>query len=280
MATQCQQLADPQLATGHGQFVRIEKYAVKTPRGKSCPSNIHQVANEAMRTPGFCDHISLPMLPRIIFGLSPMDAAKVAEAWSKRQTATVFHKPSHSVISRKFRRDKPCAVAGVISVPPEWTSGQMWTNFCQASITWLSDKYGSERLLSVVEHVDEHCLHLHFWVVPRVGEPFRNVHQGVKALEDLGANATRGVREAAYRKAMSLLQDEFHERVAKFFGLERLSVGRDRYTRAQWHQKCFFDEQREFEVQKRIDDAVARALCERDLPVGDLCEVDQQMTDS
>nr|WP_319563623.1 plasmid recombination protein [uncultured Rhodoferax sp.] len=264
----------------HGQFMRVEKFAVKVARGKSCPSNIHQVANEAMRTPGFCDHIRLPVPPRIIYGVNPLDAVNVAESWSKRQTATVFHKPTQTVISRKFRHDKACAVVGVISVPPEWTSGEMWTNFCQTSVAWLIDKYGPDRLLSVVEHVDEHCLHLHFWVVPRVGETFSTVHQGVKAVEDVGLSATRGVREAAYKKAMSLLQDEFHERVGKFFGLERLSVGRNRYTRAQWHQKCFFNEQREIEVQKRIDDAVAKALCERDLPVGDLCEVDQQMTDS
>lgn len=247
----------------HGQFIRVEKFAVKAPRGKSCPSNIHQVANEAVRAPGHCDHIKLPMPPNIVFGVSPLVAAKVAEAWSRRQTATFFHKPSHAVISRKFRRDKPCAVVGVISVPPEWTSGEMWTNFCQASMAWLGSKYGLERLLSVVEHTDEHCLHLHFWAVPRVDETFSTIHQGVKAVEDVGSNATRGVREAAYKKAMSSLQDEFHERVGKFFGLERLSVGRHRYTRAQWHQKCFFDEQREIEVQRRIDDAVAKALEEQ-----------------
>ncbi|MDD2811065.1 plasmid recombination protein [Rhodoferax sp.] len=265
MATQWQHLTEPQLEPGHGQFIRVEKFAVKVPRGKSCPSNIHQVANEAMRTPGFCDHIRLPVPPRIIYGVNPLDAVKVAESWSKRQTATVFHKPTQTVICRKFRHDKACAVVGVISVPPEWASGEMWTNFCQTSVAWLSDKYGSERLLSVVEHLDEHCLHLHFWIVPRVDETFSTIHQGVKAIEDVGLNATRGVREAAYKKAMSSLQDEFHDRVGKFFGLERLSVGRNRYTRAQWHQKCFFDKQREIEVQKRIEDAVARALEERDL---------------
>lgn len=215
----------------HGQFIRVEKYAVKAPPGKSRTSNIYQIAKEAMRTPGYCDHIRLPRSPRIVFGVSPVKAANVAESWSRQQIAQVFHKPSQRLLSRKFRVDKPCAVVGVISVPPEWMPGERWTRFCDASVAWLVEKHQQDRLLSVVEHVDERCLHLHFWVVPRLGERFSAVHQGVKAVEEVGLNAIRAVRDAAYKSAMAQLQDEFHEQVGKFFGMERETVGRSRYTR-------------------------------------------------
>lgn len=258
----------------HGQFIRVEKYAIKAPPGKSSPSNIYQIAKEAMRIPGYCDHIDLPRTPRIVFGVNPVKAANVAASWSRQQTAQVFHKPSQCLLSRKFRVDKPCAAVGVISVPPEWVLGERWTRFCDVSVAWLVKKHHQDRLLSVVEHVDERCLHLHFWVVPRIDERFSAVHQGVKAVEDVGLNAIRAVRDAAYKSAMAQLQDEFHELVGKFFGMERETVGRSRYTRKQWHQKCFFDEKREIEIQMRIDDAILVALVERDKLRDDSTETD------
>jgi len=244
----------------HGQFLRIEKFAVKTPRGKRSPSNIYQVAYEAMRKPGFCDHIKYPTLPKVIFGIQPVDAALRAEAWALKQTARVFHKPTNCILVRKVRADSSCAAVGVLSVPPEWVADEQWVRFRESSVDWLMRKFHQDRLLSVVEHTDEHCLHLHFWVVPKMGERFSSVHQGVKALEDVGIKASRAVREAAYRKAMATLQDEFHEEVGQFFGLERLTLGRRRLTREQWHQKCFYEKEREIATQKRIDAAVARAV--------------------
>ncbi len=275
MSTQYQHSAIEKQAGVHGQFLRVEKYAVKTPRGKSSSNNITQIASEAMRVPGFCDHIERPRKPKIIFGVNPLEAANVAAFWSRQQTAQVFHKPSQCLLPRKFRSDKPCAVVGVVSVPPEWTEGENWSRFCDAVVTWLISKYQQDRLLSVVEHLEERCLHLHFWVVPRLGERFNSVHEGVKAVESLGYKASRGVKDAAYKSAMAQLQDEFHERVGKYFGMERQTIGRERYTRAQWQQKYFLDKKREAEFQRRIDEAVARALNELKLSSDDFADHQQ-----
>lgn len=250
----------PGAAMPHGQFLRVEKFAIQAPRGKAGGNNIQKVAHEAQRSPGYCAHVEHPESPRLLFGVGPLDAATKAEAWAQRQIASVFHKPSQTVISRKYRADQPAALVGVISVPPEWVPGLKWTQFCAQSLVWLKEHYGEDRLCSVIEHRDERCLHMHFWVVPRKSDKFSSIHPGEKAIDDVGRKAARQIREAAYKKAMARLQDEFHKSVASFFGLERETVGVERLTRKDWIHKKFLDEERERDIQRRIDQAVSQAI--------------------
>jgi len=242
-----------------GQFLRVEKFAIEAPRGKPGGNNITKVANEAVRTEGYCPHIETPVPPTLLYGISPIAAAERAKNWARVQTDYVRHPSSQVQLARKFRVDKPCALVGVISAPPEWEPGETWAHFCDQSLQWLKRKYGDDRLCSVLEHRDERWLHLHFWVVPRPGEGFSSIHQGEKALDDIGRNAARILRDAAYKKAMAQLLDEFNREVGRHFGLQRENVGGKRYSREDWQRKQLLDKKRESDIQRRIDDAVAAA---------------------
>lgn len=252
--------AMPKPDVARGQFLRIEKFAVQAPRGKQGGNNIMKVAQEAVRTDGFCPHVEHPLPPQLLFGIDPLQAAERAGHWARHQTAQVLHKPSQTLMTRKFRADKPCALVGVISVPPEWTPGPRWTQFCEKSLDWLKENYAGDRLQSVLEHRDERCLHLHFWVVPLAGETFSCIHPGEKALDEVGRKAARVIRDAAYKKAMARLLDEFHRAVGRDFGLERETVGGRRRSRSDWLRHQYLDEQRELEIQGRIDAAVQAAV--------------------
>ena len=250
----------PHPDVARGQFLRVEKFAVQAPRGKSGGNTIGKVANEAARTRGFCPHVEHPLPPTLLHGVGPLEAAEAAEFWARAQTAQFFHKPSQTVMTRKFRADKACAVVGVISVPPEWTPGARWTQFCEKSLSWLKEKYSEDRLRSVLEHRDERCLHLHFWLVPLSDEALSAVHPGEKALDEVGRRAARVIRDAAFKKAMSALLDEFHEAVGRHFGLERETVGARRRTRSDWLRNRYHQEQRELDILRRIEAAVAAAI--------------------
>jgi hypothetical protein len=254
--------AMPETNVARAQFIRVEKFAQKAPFGKQGGNNIFKVAHEAARTEGFCSHIEHPLPPTLLYGVSPLEATVRAENWVRQQTAQYFHQPSQTLMTRKFRADKPCALVGVISVPPEWVPDQRWVLFCEKSLTWLKEKYGEDRLCSVLEHRDERCLHLHFWILPLDGENFSTIHQGEKAIDDVGRTSARVIREAAYKKAMAKLLDEFHQGVGIYFGLERETVDCKRLSRKDWLHKKFLDEQREQEIQMRINSAVQSAIYE------------------
>lgn len=249
---------DTTCAPVHGQFLRIEKYAVRAPHGKG-GSNIFNIAAEAARIQGFCDHVKSPQVPAVVYGVEPLMAAEMAHKWTQKQTASVFHQPSQTIKQRKFRDDKPCALVGVISVPPEWRPAPMWLEFYEACSEWLKKKF-EDRLRSIVEHRDERCLHLHFWVVPRDDELFSSVHPGVKAIEDVGRNAPKPIRDSAYKAAMKKLLDDFYCDVGKVFGLERTTVRVKRVSRSDWKRRKFFEEQKELKIQLRIAEAVEIAI--------------------
>lgn len=252
--------AMPKPDVARGQFLRVEKFAAQAPNGKQGGNTIRKVAEEAVRTEGFCPHVAQPVPPTLLFGVGPLEAADLAESWSRHQTAEFFHKPSQTVMTRKFRADKSCALVGVISVPPEWTPGPRWAQFCEKSLDWLRERYREDRLKSVLEHRDERCLHLHFWVVPLADEAFSSIHPGEKALDEVGRRTARVIRDAAFKKAMAGLLDEFHQAVGRHFGLERQTVGGKRRTRSDWLRNRYLEEQRELGIQRRIDAAVAAAI--------------------
>lgn len=252
--------SNPSFTPERGQFLRVEKYAVQAPHCKSGGNNLHKVASEAARIDGFCPHVEHPVQPRTVWGVGPLEAAALAQEWSSRQTGTVFHKPSQTTRSRKYRDDKPSALVGVISVPPGWTPDERWERFVKQSVDWLIEYYGADRLKSVLEHLDEGCQHLHFWVVARDNEDFSAIHPGERAVDAIGRKSPRVLRDVAYKKAMSQLLDEFHTGVGSRFGLQRETVAGKRFTRAQWQRRQFWRQQREDEMLRRISDAVTAAL--------------------
>lgn len=243
-----------------GQFLRVEKFSIAAPARKQGGNTIDKVANEALRAPGFCPHVANPIAPVVHYGVGPLQAAQRAKEWARKQYSDYLHKQSQTVKSRKFRDDRPSALVGIISTPPEWVLGERWNDFTAACVDWLKERYSQDRLTSVLEHRDEPCLHLHFWVVPLPSESFSSVHHGQRAIDQVGRGASKTVRDAAYKKAMAKLLDDFHRDVGIHFGFARETVGGRRKSRQQWQRDKWLNEQRELEIQHRIESSVAAAI--------------------
>lgn len=216
------------------QFIRVESYARLGSRqersaGKKKPARIEakwsasDIAAEADRQPGACNHVEAPQPPTYHLGGPVSSVVAEAEAW-----ATTQRDPR----GRKLRSDSPVMLAGVVSLPADRLDD--WPSFRDDTIAWLRTKYG-DRLRCVVEHQDEAHPHLHFYAVPLPGESFDRLHEGRQAAAQAKATgAFKGDQNAAYRQAMQLFQDGFAQAVAEPHGLARIGPGRSRMSRQEW----------------------------------------------
>ena len=215
--------------------MHVEGYARTIGKGKEGGNNCAKVVAEAERQDGACPHVAKPEKPILLYGVSPSETLKLAEAWAEASTDARGH---------KLRKDALCMLAGVISVPEDLTE-EDWKKFKGNALKWLKNEYG-KRLRTVVEHTDEEHRHIHFMAVPLAKERFEVLHDGVKAQN--AANQKRGSRKAtkeekqvgykegraAYAEAMRKFQDRFFTAVGKKAGLARIGPSRRRLTRAEW----------------------------------------------
>ena len=233
------------------QFIHIEGYArtgsrqVRKGKGGRATEvrkwSAAEIAAEAEREPDSCPHVAQPMQPGRLHGCSPSEAVRRAEEWGAK---------AKDAQGRKLRSDGLCMLAGVVSLPGDQSKD--WPRFREAVVHELRQQHG-ERLLSVVEHLDEEHPHLHFYAVPLDGERFEVLHPGRSAAaKKAQEGGKKGAQNGAYKSAMSKYQDDFSNAVAARFGLTRLGPGRRRLTRAQWQS----------------EQAQARALAAVDLPKG------------
>ena len=88
------------------------------------------------------------------------------------------------------------------------------------------------------------------------------MHEGARAIESVGRIAARVVRDAAYKKAMASMQDDFFESVGSRYGLLRESVKRRRVSREEWLRKRWLDQQREIDIECRVKKEVDVRLAE------------------
>ena len=177
------------------------------------------LADEAERMDGACEHVADPQPPTVVYGVSPSQAAAEAAAWGDQATEAG---------GKKLRSTSPVLAAGVISVPAEMV--EQWPAYRDTAIEALQERYG-ERLRSVVEHRDEAHPHIHFYLVPKPGESFGAVHEGYAARAEERAKGAGAKVRTAYQQAMSAWQDWLHERVSARFGLARTGPKRERMDR-------------------------------------------------
>lgn len=216
------------------QFIHVEGYGRAAGKGKKGGHNVATIVAEAERDPEACPHIQSPIPPTLLYGCSPKEAGDQARAWADQAVDARGH---------AFRKDGNCLLAGVVSLPA--AMAERWEKYQKDTVKWLRRQYG-DRLLSVVEHRDEAHPHLHFYVVPRVGECFDTIHAGLKAataanpdrgnrkLSPADKSAGRKAAKLAYVSAMRSLQDDFHARVSRRYGLARIGPGRTRMSRSEW----------------------------------------------
>lgn len=232
---------------GSYQFIHVDAYGregssqTKTVTKKSGikvstttkSRSAEEILAEQWREEGACPHINNPSKPGLLYGIPPLEVLPIINEWADQ---------AKDAQGRKLRKDGNCVLVGVASLPRAMEDD--FPEFAEDTLAWLKEKYG-DRLKSVVVHNDEAHPHLHFTVVPKIGERFEEIHEGIKAKNEAKRNNKKaGEQNLAFIGAMRAMQDEFSKKVAMGHGLTRIGPGRRRLTRAQWKaekaQAAFF----------------------------------------
>ncbi len=206
------------------QFAHVESYSRRgSTHGGSAKRSAGEVAAEALRADGACPHVADPKPPTVLFGGTPADAVADAEAWAEQ---------ARDAKGRKYRADGLCLLAGVVSLPA--SDLDRWPAYRDAALAHLRETYG-DRLRSAVEHTDEAHPHFHFYVVPRPGERFDDIHAGRKAAAAAAARGElKGEQNRAYVEAMRGWQNDLWTACGKAHGLTRFGPRRQRLSRGEW----------------------------------------------
>jgi Plasmid recombination enzyme len=223
---------------GSYQFIHVDSYGREGSTQTKTSMNKHgakvttatksrsakEILDEQWREDGACPHIKNPSKPGLLFGAEPSKVLPIMNEWADQ---------AKDAQGRKLRKDGNCILIGVASLPRSMEDN--FPEFAEDTLEWLKEKYG-DRLKSVVVHNDESHPHLHFTVVPHIGERFDEIHEGIKAKNGAKKDGKKaGEQNLAYIGAMRAMQDEFSKKVAMAHGLTRLGPGRRRLTRAAWH---------------------------------------------
>ena len=216
---------------GHMNWAARVSLKKQTYRGKGSSKtretgwSAQELADEAERKPGACDHVESPQPPILIYGVMPSQAVAQATAWGDGATEGGEKRRT------RLRSTSPVMAGGVISMPR--SAEDVWPAYRDAAVEALKERYG-ERLLSVVEHVDEEHPHVHFYLVPKPGEGFGAVHDGYQARQEERAKGPGAKVKTAYKEAMATWQDWLYEKVSRHFGLARIGPGRERLSREEY----------------------------------------------
>ena len=214
------------VAKSYEREITIKKgsKAGQTEIKKTETRSLKEIMEEQARIEEACPHVEDPRRPGLLYGVPPMEILPLAEEWADQ---------AKDARGYKVKKDGNVALVGVASLPREMEDD--FPEFAEATLKFLKEKYG-DRLKSVVVHDDEEHPHLHFTVIPRKGERFDDIHEGLKAKNEAKKNKQKGkAQNLAYIGAMRELQDNFYNKVGIKTGLTRLGPGgRRRLTRAEW----------------------------------------------
>lgn len=214
------------------QFIHEESYSRKAGKGKQGGHSIATILAEAARKPGAHPHVTEPKPPTVIYGCSLAEVEQAANEYAEGML---------DAKGRKLRSDAVILLAGVASCPASFTQEQ-WEDLRTLTVEALSERYG-DRLRSVIEHTDEAHPHIHYYVIPRPGERYDQVHlgRGAKAKAEAKAKAdgldAKGISKAgniAYCDERREFQRWYHSRVSSRLGLTLMGPRRRRLSRKEW----------------------------------------------
>lgn len=191
-----------------------------------------EIVGEALRRPANCAHVLGSSPPIHHFGVQLQNLKRfVLELEKKSKAITVPTARGR----RRQRSDTPILIGIVLSLPmpPSERESVQVQEWIRKAVEWLRERYGDDRLVCVLEHVDEKCVHLHAYVHNRGAsvKPLMAGHQAVQAAK--AAGRPRNALGKAYRAGTSLLQDLFYEAVSRPLGMLRKSLSpRPRVSRS------------------------------------------------
>jgi hypothetical protein len=215
------------------QSLHLNGYGLTPGRGQEPYATIGGIVAEATRMPANSPHVAHPIKPNLLYGVGPMEVG---------EEAALLALQAKDRIGRKLRSNGVVLLAGVVSCPmPASCMGEFVSDYDfyhrwrGLVVDWLKLEHG-DRLKSVVEHIDEDMLHLHYFLLPTLGSgnrlDFARAHPGRDALNDaVDKGVCKAAQQAAYTQAMIDYQDRFHSQVSVLFGHERLGPRRRRIER-------------------------------------------------
>jgi hypothetical protein len=215
------------------QFIHLNGYGVKAGRGRDPWNNIDGTIAEAMRKPGNMPHIDHPCEPNILFGVNP---------YMVGAAAMVLSRQAKDRKGNRLRCDGVVLLAGVVTYPQpradlhDPIERNIYEKWKTEVVEWLVERSEID-IQSVVEHLEEEHMNLHFFALPTLMPDsrlnFDRVHPGRKARDAAAAKegATPASIQAAYVNEMSAWQDRFFRDVSMQFGHARLGPQRDRVKR-------------------------------------------------
>lgn len=224
------------------QFHHVEPYGRKGAHQKGSTkrkSSMFDIRDEMIRASHACAHVTNPQPPNLLFGVPPSVAFDLAAARAAQ------------AVDKAGRRLRPEALVVLVGVAtwPELTvhlqqdaeARDRYLRWRGATVAWLQLQWG-DRLVTVVEHMDELRPHVHYIVVPEVEPDNRlriaSVHAGHSASTNCqDAGGTPREQSKAYRQAMKAFQDCYYEGVAVRFGLTRIGPRLQRLTRDEWKER-------------------------------------------
>uniref|UniRef100_UPI00132FAA4E plasmid recombination protein n=2 Tax=Klebsiella pneumoniae TaxID=573 RepID=UPI00132FAA4E len=203
---------------------------------------VSEVLGEVLRKDGFCNHIQEPEAPGVLYG----DLNNI-------ETDCKAYHQNHKNIDKNgkakaLRSDANVLIAGVVSLEGIEQNYKDWDQYKIDVLGFLKEKYG-ENLAAVVEHTDEENPHLHFYIVPKIGQKLDELHDGKKAVLELKKKepkALKGKQNKAYIEGMRNFQDDFYNKVSKNFGLTKIGPARSRVSR-----KTYFEQKKAAEEYRK-----------------------------
>lgn len=232
------------------QFIHLQSFAIKK---NSIGQSVAQILGEAARAPEFSGHVQSPLPPRILFGITPVEVQEMHDQLVERGGVDVTL-ANGKVARRGIRKDRHTLMTAVASHPflsiqvaeggEHREAYELWV---QLNLNWLKSTFG-DRLVSVVEHLDEPHAHIHAYILP-LDDPgcfARNLNPAWRAKEAAEALARKSghtpkaavrLGDAAYKAGGREVQDDYHQKVGMLAGLTRIGPKRTRLSRAEWKAK-------------------------------------------
>ena len=212
------------------QFIHYETYSA---------SDARRVIAEAVRIPENSPHVRKPQPPVFLYGSTKGLADKIDELAASTKMLITQRTRSGEVktFERALRPDAAVFLAGVVSLPREWSeqNPRLFEKAKKDTLKELKRRYG-EQLQAAIFHDDEEHPHIHFFVLP-AGLTMSSVCPATAAersVDTLKSKATGKARQAARSQALQLFQDEWHDNVMRDIGLGRYGPKRQRKSRPEW----------------------------------------------
>lgn len=219
------------------------RQAVAAPVGAKIPERLRQgrkethtwsvrdCLNEIVRVPANSPHVTAPLVPVSVFGLSVDELPAYCETLLKNAAAQTETYRRRGKVHTRRQRQTQCVLLSVVTSWPglqmeETEERKKWLALTTETLrAWYGDS-----LKVGIAHSDESYYHVH-WLADLGGAPIHRLHAGHAAAD---AEPVKSKKGEAYRLGVKKLISDFYEAVGKPLNLQRESnCPRPRLSRSQ-----------------------------------------------